>query len=58
MIPMWIIYITPEDKVEAVRYEIGGDQEAELTRENNVVVGTPSFKDKFDAINYAKQRWL
>lgn len=58
MIPMWIVYLTPDDKVEAVQYEYGGDQLSELEFENNVIVGTPIFKDKFDAINYAKQRWL
>ena len=58
MMPQWIVYVTPDNKVEAVKDNHSGLQEAELTREHNVIVGTPSFKLKSDAINYSKQRWL
>ena len=51
----WIVYLTPEDKVEAVECNHSGLQEDELTREHNVVLGTPAFKLKTDAIEYIKQ---
>ena len=58
MIPTWIVYITPDNKVEAVQYNYGVNHIAELEFDGNTVVGTPVFKDKWDALNYAKQRWL
>lgn len=58
MMPQWIVYITPDNVVEAVEDNHSGLQEAELKAELNVIVGTPSFKLKADAINYSKQRWL
>ena len=58
MIPTWIVYLTPDDKVEAVQYDFTCDHIARLESEGCTPVGTPVFKDKLDAINYAKQRWL
>jgi hypothetical protein len=51
----WIVYVTPDNKVEAVECNHSGLQEEELTREHNVIVGTPAFKLKSDAIDYIKQ---
>jgi hypothetical protein len=52
MIPMWIVYLTPDNKVEAVEDNHSGLQVGELTREHNIVLGTPVFKDKRDAISW------
>ena len=54
----WIVYLTPEDKVEAVEDNHSGLQEDELTREHNVIVGTPAAKYMKDAIEYCKQVML
>lgn len=55
----WIVYVTPDNKVDAVEYNKTGLQCDELTKELNVVIGDHlRFKYKVDAIDYAKQRWL
>ena len=50
----WIVYQTPEDKIEAVE-DSHHDMGHELRAEQNVVLAFVSFKHKADAIDYVKQ---
>lgn len=51
----WIVYCTPDDKIKAVECNHSGLQEEELTREHNVILGTPAMTYRVDAIDYIKQ---
>ena len=58
MIKQWIGYRTPDGKIEAVEaihFPRSGIQEAELTREHNVVLSYVNFNTKADAITYTKE---
>lgn len=50
----WIVYQTPDDKIEAVEdnhHDTGHD----LRSEHNVILAFVSFKHKQEAIDYVKQ---
>lgn len=51
----WIVYQTPEDKIEAVEDNKTGLQSDELRSELNVIVGYVAFNQMKDAIMYCKQ---
>jgi hypothetical protein len=51
----WIVYLTPDKKTQAVECDHTWQQEEDLIRERNVIVGWVSFKHKQDAIDYANQ---
>jgi len=51
----WVVYVTPENRVEAIEDDHKGTLEFELTSEHNTVVGWISSKHKVDAIDYVKQ---
>jgi len=50
----WIVYLTPDDKVEAVEDLHDGLQEKNLTEELNTILGYPAFKYKRDAIDWVE----
>jgi hypothetical protein len=49
------VYLTPDKKTQAVECDHTWQQEEDLIRERNVIVGWVSFKHKQDAIDYANQ---
>lgn len=48
----WIVYMTPDNKIDAVEDLHDGLQQAELTGELNIIMGFPAFKLKRDAIDW------
>ena len=55
MMKDWIVYQTPEDKIEAVEDNKTGLQSDELRSELNVIVGYVAFTHMKDAVMYCKQ---
>jgi len=54
-IKQWIVYITPNNKTQAIEDTHSGLQCDDLTAEHNVIVGFVNFKNKQDAIAYGEQ---